>query len=538
MQDNTFWWRGGVIYQIYPRSFMDSNGDGIGDLPGITAKLDYVAELGVDGIWLSPFFTSPMKDFGYDISDYRDVDPMFGSLDDFKALLARAHELGLKVIIDQVISHTSDQHAWFQESRQDRDNAKADWFVWADPKPDGTPPNNWLSVFGGPAWTFDPRRRQYYLHNFLSSQPDVNFHSSEARQAQLDGMRFWLKLGVDGFRLDTVNFYYHDAELRNNPAVPSGESKTLGAPDANPYTWQRHQYDISRPENLSFLQQLRALMDEFPGATTVGEIGDDKPLERMAEYTAGGDKLHMAYTFDLLNTPHSAAYIREVIERFQRLAGDAWPCWALSNHDVMRSRTRWGEREDPYAYPLVTLAMLLSLRGSVCLYQGEELGLPEAEVPYERIQDPYGKVLWPDFKGRDGCRTPMPWNDAAQAGFSSVEPWLPVDPRHRELAVARQHDDPASLLNGVRRLLNFRRAHPALFDGALELIDVGNELLGFTRAHDDERLLCVFNLSGETRITTLPLAVDGALDGHGFSSTRNGDSLTLPPYQAAYFRLA
>lgn len=542
MQDNTFWWRGGVIYQIYPRSFMDSNGDGIGDLPGITDKLDYVADLGVDGIWLSPFFTSPMKDFGYDISDYRDVDAMFGTLDDFKALLARAHQLGLKVIIDQVISHTSDQHPWFQESRMSRgdngENSKADWFVWADPQPDGTPPNNWLSIFGGPAWTFEPRRRQYYLHNFLSSQPDINFHNPHARNAQLDNMRFWLELGVDGFRLDTVNFYYHDAQLRDNPPVPPGESRTLGAPEANPYTWQRHQYDISRPENLEFLRQLRALMDEYPGTTTVGEIGDDNPLERMAEYTAGGDKLHMAYTFDLLNTPRSAGYIREIIERFQRLGGDAWPCWALSNHDVMRSATRWGASEASPAYPLVALAVLLSLRGSVCLYQGEELGLPEADVPCERIQDPYGKVLWPDFKGRDGCRTPMPWEASEQAGFSMVEPWLPVDPRHRNLSVAMQRNDPASLLNGVRRLLGFRRAHPALIDGDIGLVDVGERLLGFMRASDDQRILCVFNLSGEAQTVRLPLAVSGALEGHGFSVEHDGEVLRLPPYQAGYFSLA
>ncbi|SDL36488.1 alpha-glucosidase [Franzmannia pantelleriensis] len=539
MQDNTLWWRGGVIYQIYPRSFMDANGDGIGDLAGITAKLDYVASLGVDGIWLSPFFTSPMLDFGYDVSDYRDVDPMFGTLDDFKALLARAHALGLKVMIDQVISHSSDQHPWFQESRADRHNAKADWYVWADPKPDGTPPNNWLSIFGGPAWTFDSRRRQYYLHNFLTSQPDLNFHNPQVRKAQLDNMRFWLALGVDGFRLDTVNFYFHDAELRDNPPVPAGEAKTLGAPDTNPYTWQRHVYDLSRPENLDFLRDLRALMDAFPGTTTVGEIGDDNPLERMAEYTEGGDKLHMAYTFDLLNAPHSAAYIREVIERFQRLAGDAWPCWALSNHDVVRSATRWGADEDPLAYPKVALAMLFSLRGSVCLYQGEELGLPEAEVPFERIQDPYGKVLWPEFKGRDGCRTPMPWENAEHGGFSAagVEPWLPVEARQLPLAVAEQQDDPASVLSATRRLLTFRTAHPALVDGDLALVDVGNDLLGFVREQDNERILCVFNLSGEPQAAQLPMAIQAPLAGHGFAAELDGETLRLPPYQAAWFAL-
>ncbi|MFC3284989.1 alpha-glucosidase [Litchfieldella rifensis] len=536
MQDSTSWWRGGVIYQIYPRSFMDANGDGIGDLRGVTDRLDYVASLGVDGIWLSPFFTSPMLDFGYDISDYRDVDPMFGTLDDFKALLARAHALGLKVIIDQVISHTSNQHPWFQASRQDRTNDKADWYVWADPKADGTPPNNWLSIFGGPAWTFDSRRRQYYLHNFLSSQPDVNFHNPEVRQAHLDNMRFWLELGVDGFRLDTVNFYFHDRELRDNPPVPAGESKTLGAPDTNPYTWQRHVYDISRPENLAFLRDLRALMDEFPGTTTVGEIGDDNPLERMAEYTANGDKLHMAYTFDLLNEPHSPRYIREVIERFQRLAGDAWPCWSLSNHDVTRSATRWGQREDPKAYPRIALAMLLSLRGSVCLYQGEELGLPEAEVPFECIQDPYGKALWPEFKGRDGCRTPMPWRQAPLAGFSEAEPWLPIEKRHLPLAVETQQDDPASTLNAVRRLLTFRGRHPALFDGDLVLVDLGEDLLGFIRDGHGERLLCAFNLTGEALVTTLP-EHGRLLDGHGFQATLEGRRLTLPPYQAAYLQL-
>ncbi|WP_302139312.1 alpha-glucosidase family protein [Halomonas alkalicola] len=539
MQDTTTWWRGGVIYQIYPRSFMDANCDGIGDLKGITEKLDYVASLGVDGIWLSPFFTSPMLDFGYDVSDYRDVDPMFGTLEDFKTLLARAHALGLKVMIDQVISHTSDQHPWFQESRVDRTNPRADWYVWADPRPDGTPPNNWLSIFGGAAWTFDSRRRQYYLHNFLTSQPDLNFHHPEVRAAQLDNMRFWLELGVDGFRLDTVNFYFHDQALRDNPPVPAGEAKTLGAPDANPYTWQRHVYDLSRPENLGFLRELRALMDEFPGTTTVGEIGDDNPLARMAEYTAGGDKLHMAYTFDLLNAPHSAAYLREVIERFQRLAGDAWPCWATSNHDVVRSATRWGADEDPVAYPKVALAMLFSLRGSVCLYQGEELGLMEADVPFERIQDPYGKVLWPEFKGRDGCRTPMPWENVENGGFSpaGVEPWLPVEARQLPLAVAAQQDDPASVLSATRRLLAFRAAHPALVDGDLELVEVGDELLGFVRATGEERLLCLFNLTGQAREARLPLPVTEALEGHDFRHERDDETLHLPPYQAAWFRL-
>lgn len=533
MQNNLNWWRGCVIYQIYPRSFMDSNGDGIGDLNGITHRLDHVASLGVDAIWISPFFTSPMHDFGYDVSDYRDVDPMFGNLEDFRRLLQRAHELGLKVLIDQVISHASDQHPWFEESRRDRRNPRADWFVWADPQEDGTPPNNWLSIFGGSAWTFEPRRRQYYLHNFLSSQPDLNFHHPDVQQAQLDNMRFWLDLGVDGFRLDTVNFYFHDQQLRNNPPLPEGEPPTLGAPRVNPYTWQRHVHDISQPENLDFLRRLRALMDEYPGTTTVGEIGDDRPLERMAEYTSGSDKLHMAYTFDLLNQPHSPEYLHGVLERFTTLTDDTWPCWALSNHDVKRSATRWDSGQPQPEFVHVALALLLSLRGSVCLYQGEELGLPEAGVPWEAIQDPYGKVLWPEYKGRDGCRTPMPWDATPSAGFSTATTWLPIEPRHLPLSVDTQEQAPDSTLQVVRRLIEFRREQPALAHGDLELLDLGDGLLGFIRQHDQQRLMCVFNLLDDPQQLTLPEAAR-LLPHPVFSAECHADQLTLPARQAAF----
>lgn len=307
------WWRGAVIYQIYPRSFMDANGDGVGDLPGITAKLGHVAELGADAVWISPFFTSPMRDFGYDVSDYRGVDPMFGTPDDFQRLLARAHEFGLKVLIDQVLSHSSDEHRWFCESRSNRHGDKADWYVWAEPADDGGPPNNWLSVFGGSAWTLDERRRQYYLHNFLISQPDLNFHTPDVRRAQLDNVRFWLDLGVDGFRFDVVNFYFHDRKLRSNPPVSRNGRAHPSASAANPYFEQQHLYDIDQPENLDFLRELRELLDQYPGTTSVGEISSDDSLGRMAEYTSGGDKLHMAYTFDLLGSRKDASYICGVI---------------------------------------------------------------------------------------------------------------------------------------------------------------------------------------------------------------------------------
>ncbi|WP_110690742.1 alpha-amylase family glycosyl hydrolase [Salinicola endophyticus] len=542
MSENTAWWRGSVIYQIYPRSFMDARGDGVGDLPGITSKLDYVAELGVDAIWISPFFPSPMKDFGYDITDYRGVDPMFGSFHDFQMLLERAHELGLKVIIDLVLSHTSDQHHWFVQSRSSRDNQKADWYVWADPKADGTPPNNWLSFFTGSAWTFDSRRRQYYLHNFLSCQPDLNFHNPAVRRAQLDNARFWLDMGVDGFRLDTSNFYFHSQGLENNPALGSGELKTPSVPASNPYAMQRHQFDISQPENLGFLHELRTLMEEYPGTTTVGEISDDRPLERMVEYTTGSDRLHMAYTFDLFDARFEAKQLRDVIEHFQYYAVDAWPCWALSNHDVMRVVSRWTDHEHleqhgPLVAKLATV-MLCSLYGSVCLYQGEELGLPEADVPYERLVDPYGLALWPEYKGRDGCRTPMPWSEGDRGGFSSVEPWLPVDVHHRRLCVDRQLASTDSTLNVTRAFLHWRKAQSAMVDGTLILSDFDDELLGWLRVSRDQAILAVFNLTAETRITGLPEGAGEIIYRQGFSPELKEGQLTLPPFQAAFIEIA
>ena len=530
------WWKGGIIYQIYPRSFMDSRSDGIGDLKGITMKLEYVASLGVDAIWLSPFFTSPMDDFGYDVSDYRDVDDMFGSLDDFKALVDEAHRLDLRVIIDQVISHSSDQHEWFKESRANRDNPKADWYVWADPKEDGTPPNNWLSLFGGSAWQWDTRREQYYLHNFLTSQPDLNFHNPAVRQANLDNMRFWLDLGVDGFRLDTVNLYYHDAELRNNPPLPVDEPPPGGIHRSNPFSRQRHIYNLSRPENLEFLKDMRKLMDEYPGTTTVGEIGVDpySALERMAEYTSGGDKLHMAYTFDLLENENGAEFVRDVLKKFKEKAGDAWPCWALSNHDVERSASRWGKNEDPTRFPAISLAMLMSLRGSACLYQGEELGLPQADVPFERLQDPYGITFWPEYKGRDGCRTPMPWSDADHGGFAIVEPWLPVDERHLALSVSEQEDSKGSTLRSVRQFINWRKHQPALIDGDLDLIEGTGEALVFTRSCDQQKLLVAINLTGESIFVQYSGEIQKVHTEHGFTGRFVDNQIELPPYQALY----
>lgn len=532
----TDWWRGAAIYQIYPRSFQDTNGDGVGDLPGITAHLPHVAGLGVDAIWISPFFTSPMKDFGYDVSNYRDVDPTFGTLADFDRLVGEAHRLGLKVLIDQVLSHSSDQHAWFRESRMNRTNPRADWYVWADANPDGTPPNNWQSVFGGSAWTWEPRRRQYFLHNFLESQPDLNFHHEPVQDQLLEEVRFWTERGVDGFRFDACNFHFHDPQLRNNPAARPGQVELTSVREGNPYGCQIHRYDKSRPENIPFLKRLRRLLNQY-GATSVGEIGDEGALATMAEYTADGDRLHMAYGFSLFTEEFSAGRIRSVVQSFERhlRPGGGWGCWSLSNHDCVRAITRWGKGVDEPAFAKLLLAILGSLRGSFCIYQGEELGLPEATVPFERLIDPYGIAFWPDYKGRDGCRTPLPWTaEVPWGGFSTVEPWLPVDPDHLGRSVATQLADADSVLHFYQQFLAWRKGVPALCQGSIRFQRSPEPLLALSREEGAERVLAVFNLSPDPVTHRLPGRTSPLL-GHGLAPcSQEGRILTLPPW-GGYF---
>jgi len=534
------WWRGATIYQIYPRSFLDTNGDGIGDLPGIIERLDYVASLGVEAVWVSPFFKSPMADFGYDIADYRAVDPIFGTLADFDRLIARAHGLGLKVIVDQVPSHTSDQHAWFHESRQSRRNPKADWYVWADARSDGTPPNNWLSIFGGVAWTWEPRRGQYYLHNFLKSQPDLNFHNPEVRRATLDNMRFWLARGVDGLRLDAINFCFHDRRLRDNPPRPPHARKATGFSAENPYGYQWHRHNNTQPEMLPFLEEIHALIEEYPGAMALGEISSDDSTATVADYTQPG-RLHMAYSFELLSSDNSPQHIRATVEQLRQRAPQSWPCWTISNHDVERVVSRWG-RSAPYLPHSATqlTAMICALRGSVCVFQGEELGLGEADVPYEALRDPYGIAFWPAFKGRDGCRTPMPWESNESGGFSSAKPWLPVPQQHLALSVAAQERDETSALHGFRRLLTWRKQHPLLITGDIEFLAATNSVLAFRRFDTHTALLAAFNLSAEE--AALPLShiqVAHAISGHGLPEGSFANAtLTLPGHGVAFFQLA
>jgi alpha-glucosidase len=530
------WWRGAVIYQIYPRSFQDHNGDGIGDLVGITERLDYVADLGVDAIWLSPFFTSPMKDFGYDVSNYRDVDPVFGTLGDFDRLLNKAHTLGLKVIIDQVISHSSDKHAWFQESRLSRNNARADWYVWADPKPDGTPPNNWLSIFGGSAWTWDSRRMQYYFHNFLASQPDLNFHNPAVQDALLGEMRFWLERGVDGFRLDTVNFYFNSPGLENNPVVRPEDFNASTAPAVNPYNFQEHLYDKSQPANLDFLKRLRAMLDEFPAKTSVGEIGDSQhQLRLMSEYTSGDERLHMAYTFDYLGGKFDSAHFAGSIAATEKVAPDGWICLAFSNHDVVRHVSRWATHGQQEAFTRLAATMLLTMRGSVCLYQGEELGLTEAELAFEDLADPYGIEFWPEFKGRDGCRTPMVWQSTAHLGAFTTAPraWLPVPADHLARAVDVQEQNQGSVLHFYRALLAFRKEHRPLSKGSIELLEAPAGILAFIRAAGNEQILCVFNMTEAEILYALPEGLRPQdIGAPGVTAVPADGALSLGPFNA------
>lgn len=538
------WWRSAVIYQIYPRSFADSNGDGIGDLTGIFRKLDYVTSLGVDAIWLSPFFKSPMRDFGYDISDYRSVDPIFGDLEDFKALLDAAHDRHLKVLIDQVWNHTSNEHLWFVESQSSRDNPKADWYVWANARADGTPPNNWLSTFGGSAWSWEPRRQQYYLHNFLHEQPDLNWYNPEVVEAILDTARFWLDLGVDGFRLDVVNFFTYDRDLKDNPMRPDDVPRPAGASLEDPFFSQINLYNFCQPETLELLKPIRQLLDQYDEVTTLAEISSaEDTLLTSSEYVKGGDRLHMAYNSSLMTDEAlTASRLRYLIQRVEELFGEGVICWTAGTHDFPRLKSRWSKYQPSEAFlqeafDHMFAALVVSLRGSCCIYQGDELGLTQAHIPYEKMQDPFGLQGYPSILGRDGSRTPMPWlKDEPNAGFTDApEPWLPIPTDHQARAVDGQHADPNSLLNKYRHLIHWRKQQPALLQGSLQLVDVEDPLLGFVRECDTQRLLCLFNLSPDTvyqDMTDYPTFK--AFQDDDFAERYYRNTIEIPPYGVVF----
>ena len=486
------WWRGAVIYQIYIRSFADGNDDGVGDFAGLRAKLDYIASLGVDALWLSPVHPSPNRDWGYDVSDYDAINPEYGSSADFASLIEKAHARGLKVMTDEVLAHTSDEHRWFRESLEGGD--KADWYVWAAPRDDGTPPNNWLSAFAGPAWSYHPARRKYYHHKFLRQQPKLNWRHPAAREAALAVLEFWLAKGVDGFRLDVANAYFHDAGLTDNPPVPLSERTAhhwAHAPNL-----QYHFNDSNLPENLHALDMIRRTVERYPDRFVMGEFSELP--ERCGSFSAPDKGLHSGYSFPLLEAHQLGPEFVRAHYRMLAQYPDHWPSVAFSNHDVVRTATRFGGHEAPRELAQLMLALLLSLKGTALLYQGEELGLPQVDLRREQLKDPVGDLYYPLHKGRDGCRTPMPWNaPAPHLGFSTATPWLPAAEEHRALAVSEQESSPVSSLAWTRKILALRRKSMALRWGEMEFLDAPAPVLAFIRRHEGEGAFCVFNMSSE-----------------------------------------
>lgn len=514
------WWRGAALYQVYLQSFYDSNADGVGDLPGLVSHLDYIAELGVDGIWITPFYPSPMADGGYDVADYCGVDPRYGTLDDLDALVAQSHALGLKLVIDQVWSHTAVDHSWFRESRTSRSNNKADWYVWADAADDGGPPNNWLSVFGGSAWSWDASRRQYYLHHFLPGQPKLNLRNEDVLNAHFANEEFWLARGVDGFRLDAVDFMLHDPALRNNPP----DMRQEGEKPWNPFRLQRHLYDMCHPENQQLAGSIRRFTDRFPGILVMGEISSQADaLGRIAKMT-GANRLHMAYTLGVMKKNFDRSLLQRTIEDAVAVNRAGWLCWSFSNHDVERVVSRWNPKSaHATAFARLTLSLLLSLPGSICIYQGEELGLPEAQLPVEAMRDPFGLTFYPAYHGRDGARTPLPWRAGERhSGFSRAKKtWLPVDMSHDALSVDRQEADQQSPLRCCRQMLKWRRQHPALSQGDFQFLSFPGPVLGWRQALGHDRTVAIFNLSPD------PVTIEG-YDLLSFTTAAELDFVVAP----------
>ncbi|HAP12503.1 MULTISPECIES: alpha-amylase family glycosyl hydrolase [unclassified Afipia] len=494
MRENVPWWKSGILYQIYPRSFQDSDGDGVGDLRGVIERLPYLRELGVDALWLSPIFPSPMEDFGYDISDYTGIDPLFGTLADFDALVAAAHDFGLKIVLDLVPNHTSDQHPWFIESRGSRDSAKRDWYIWRDPKGEGGPPNNWLSEFGGSTWEFDAHTGQYYYHAFLRSQPDLNWRNPEVRGAMHDVMRFWLRRGVDGFRVDVMWHLIKDDVLRDNPPNPDF------VPGQQPYEQLIPLYSTDRPEVHDVVAELRQVIDEFDDRVLIGEIYLP-PAKLVAYYGRNLAGAHLPFNFALISTPWNARAIAKLVDDYEAaLPAGAWPNWVLGNHDRQRIASRLGTDQ-----ARVAAMLLLTLRGTPTLYYGDEIGMPQVAIAPDRVRDPWEKNVPGMGVGRDGCRTPMQWDETAYAGFSVREPWLPLSKDIALVNVATERQDTASMLSLYQALVSLRRARPELALGGYRLVSVADDLLVYAREHQDQRSLVALNLG----MATVSLEVRG-----------------------------
>ncbi|MES2663666.1 MAG: alpha-amylase family glycosyl hydrolase [Pseudomonadota bacterium] len=543
--DDWRWWQDAVIYQIYPRSFQDSDADGIGDLNGIRQRLPYVAKLGVDGIWICPFVRSPMRDFGYDVSDFCAIEPLFGTLADFDALVQEAHNLGLRVLMDQVWNHTSDEHPWFIESRSSKDNSKSDWYVWADAHQDGGPPNNWRATFGGSAWEWDPTRHQYFLHNFLAQQPDLNWYNPDVRKAMVDIGRFWLDRGVDGFRLDVANFYAHDRTLKDNPIRPSDQPRPAGAALKDPYFDFINEGTVCRPETLNMLKDIRLLMNEYPNTVALGEVSSaEDSLLAAADYIAGDHRLHLAYNASLISyEPFTARGLHTLFEHIIELFPQARLCWTFGTHDFPRLRGRWanhGRHSEEIEAQLDRLlpSLLIGLPGSCCIYQGDELGLTQTQLNFEQLRDPYGIANYPEILGRDGCRTPMPWSEHAnQGGFSDARTaWLPLPAEHLHLAVELQESDPNSLLIAYRNLIRWRRLQPALHGGGFHLYPLEPPLLQFERGEGEQSILCVYNFSTSPHHHQIPHNHLKLIEDVSPGIRLKGRELFLPAYGAAFLK--
>jgi alpha-glucosidase len=534
------WWKSAVFYQIYPRSFYDADNNGIGDLKGITQKLDYLNDgqgsgLGIDAIWISPFFKSPMKDFGYDVSDFCDIDPIFGTMADFDEMISAAHQRGIKVLVDLVLNHCSDLHPWFQESKKNRTNPKSDWFVWEDKAADGGPPNNWLGVFGGSAWEYEPVRDQYYLHNFLKEQPDLNWYHPEVQEAICNIIRFWLDKGVDGFRLDTANFYAYDRKLRDNPRLPE-DHQALENRDGIEYDMFDACFSKDRPENLNFLNIIRLTINEQNShATTIGEIGGIQDLDRLiklaSSYVKGENHLHMAYTFSLLGSKIEASKLFNIIGLTEKNISDGWPCWSFGNHDCSRVQTRCETQKGNDFFHENLMLLLLCMRGTPIIYYGDELGMPEYAIKKEELQDPFGVTYWPDFPGRDGCRIPFPWdnNKHAQGFNDSCKPWLPaVSP----VSLDQQLIDPGSMFALTKEMIQIRKKQPALATGSLELMKQEGEVVAFQRINKDQSLLIACNFGNSSQQLQVDINRYNAVPIQAFQRTGKltKDSLEIPPY--------
>jgi alpha-glucosidase len=533
------WWQTGVVYQVYPRSFGDSDGDGVGDLEGIRRHLDYLEWLGVDAVWISPFYRSPMKDFGYDVSDYTDVDPLFGDLAAFDRLLADAHARGLRVIVDYVPNHTSDLHAWFTESRSSRTSPKRDWYVWRDPKPDGSPPNNWISVFGGSAWAWDEATGQFYLHSFLAEQPDLDWRNPEVKAAMFDVLRFWLDRGVDGFRIDVAQFVAKDPLLRDNPPNPHPERMA----QMGDWSQQLHLYDHGHPDVHEIYREFRGLLDSYMGdRVSIGELHHEQFDVWAGFYGQNLDEIHVPFNFHLLFSPWDATEVRCVVDAVEAaLPAGAWPNWVLGNHDQRRLASRIGEGQ-----ARVAMLLLLTLPGTPTIYYGDELGLPNAEIRPDQVRDPWG--LAEPGQGRDPGRSPMPWDASPTSGFTApgVDPWLPLAPGHENTNVALQREDPASLLSMTRRLLQLRRDHPALAEGVHRSVDGTQDgTFCFVRSLDGSEgtpaVLVALNLTGEPRRVELDHGTGRVIEGtHSdrLGSTVDTAAVELRPDEGLVIELA